>query len=247
MDDLIKIQKDVKGNETVNARELHIFVESKQEFSNWIKTRIREYGFDNGNDYIVIDGVIKNPNGGRPPQEYHVTIDMAKQLGMVERNAKGRQIRQFFIDRENKLRAAESNLIHLDPSKNQPELLQLAADQAKQIKEQAPLVMIANNFLESSTLKTILQVSKELGIGEKKLFKFLREEKVFYYTWQNGSQVNVPYENHKTAGRFKVKNKTKDIQRSDGTPQKINYSQIRVTAKGEAYICALLKKRGVIK
>lgn len=136
------------------------------------------------------------------------------------------------------------NIIQIDTSKNQPELLQYATDLSKKLKEQAPLVMIAESFLESSTLKTVLQVSKELGIGEKTLFKILREEKVFYYTWQNGSQVNVPYETHKKAGRFEVKNKTKQIKRSDGSVQKINYSQIRVTAKGEAFICALLERRG---
>ena len=239
MDDLIKIEKVTLGIETVNARDLHGKLEVKTKFADWITRRIDDNGFVYDSDYTTI----LNSENSPPSREYHVSVDMAKHLAMLERSEKGMEIRQWFIGRENKLRESEKNLIKIDPSKNQIEVLQLALDQAKKLKEQAPLVMIANNFLESSTLKTILQVSKELGVGEKTLFKILREEKIFYYTWQDGKQVNVPYELHKTAGRFEVKNKTKQIKHSDGSVSKINYSQIRVTAKGEAYVCALLKKR----
>ncbi|WP_279850422.1 antA/AntB antirepressor family protein [Lonepinella koalarum] len=76
-----------------NARELHTFVESKQDYSDWIKNRITEYGFIENEDYIITT-VRTN---GRPRKEYHITLEMGKELGMVERNAKGRQIRQYFI------------------------------------------------------------------------------------------------------------------------------------------------------
>lgn len=79
-----------------NARELHAFVESKQEYATWIKNRINEYGFIQDEDYLVIT----ERTNGRPRKEYHITLDMGKELGMVERNERGRQIRKYFIECE---------------------------------------------------------------------------------------------------------------------------------------------------
>ena len=84
-----------------NARELHAFVESKQEYATWIKNRISEYGFIQDEDYLVIT----ERTNGRPRKEYHITLDMGKELGMVERNERGRQIRQYFIRCERTLKA----------------------------------------------------------------------------------------------------------------------------------------------
>lgn len=110
MKELIQIQI-TEGKETVNARELHEFLESKQEFTNWFRNRINEFGFEKGNDFIVIDKFITNLNGGRPLDGYFVSLDMAKELSMVERNKKGKQARRYFIECENKLK-------NLDTSKN---------------------------------------------------------------------------------------------------------------------------------
>ena len=86
-----------------NARELHAFVESKQEYATWIKNRINEYGFIQDEDYLVIT----ERTNGRPRKEYHITLDMGKELGMVERNERGRQIRQYFIRCERTLKALQ--------------------------------------------------------------------------------------------------------------------------------------------
>ena len=105
MNELIKLQpQTINGNtvETVSARELHEFVESKQEFANWIKNRIEKYGFMENQDFLTV--LSKTPNGGRPSQEYFITLDMAKQLAMVENNEKGMQVRKYFIECEKKLR-----------------------------------------------------------------------------------------------------------------------------------------------
>ena len=105
MNELIKLNEQTINNEmvqTVNARELHAFLESKQEFTNWIKNRIEKYGFIKDSDFLII--LSKTPNGGRPSQEYYITLDMAKELAMVERNEKGKQARQYFIECERKLR-----------------------------------------------------------------------------------------------------------------------------------------------
>ncbi|MDG6478989.1 antA/AntB antirepressor family protein [Glaesserella parasuis] len=79
-----------------NARDLHLFLEIKSGFDNWIKNRISDYGFIQDEDYIIVH----ERTNGRPRKEYHITLDMGKELAMVERNEKGRQIRKYFIECE---------------------------------------------------------------------------------------------------------------------------------------------------
>ena len=86
-----------------NARELHAFLEIKNKYADWIKDRINEYGFIQDEDYLVIT----ERTNGRPRKEYHITLDMGKELGMVERNERGRQIRQYFIRCERTLKALQ--------------------------------------------------------------------------------------------------------------------------------------------
>jgi anti-repressor protein len=82
MNELIKIMEQ-DGKRAVSARELHTFLESKQDFSNWIKNRIEKYGFIEGEDYEVFNKFIENLSGGRPQIEYALSIDCAKELSMV--------------------------------------------------------------------------------------------------------------------------------------------------------------------
>jgi phage anti-repressor protein len=83
-----------------DARDLHKFIESQQEFANWIKNRIDDYGFVENQDFLII---LSKSQGGRPRTDYHLTLDMAKELSMVERNEKGRQARRYFIGCEQRL------------------------------------------------------------------------------------------------------------------------------------------------
>ena len=95
-----------------NARELHSFLEIQTRYNDWIKNRINEYGFIQNEDYLVIT----ERTNGRPRKEYHITLDMGKELGMVERNERGRQIRKYFIECER--RAIQSKQIALpEPEK----------------------------------------------------------------------------------------------------------------------------------
>ena len=86
-----------------NARELHAFLEIQTRYKDWIKNRINEYGFIQDEDYLVIT----ERTNGRPRKEYHITLDMGKELGMVERNERGRQIRQYFIRCERTLKTLQ--------------------------------------------------------------------------------------------------------------------------------------------
>lgn len=93
-----------------NARDLHRSLKVGRDFSNWIKGRIDEYGFVKGVDFEVFDSPIpanqKGRRGGdRRSIDYHLTLDMAKELAMIENNEVGRQVRRYFILCENTLRA----------------------------------------------------------------------------------------------------------------------------------------------
>ena len=86
--------------DTVNARELHTFLEVGRHFATWLNARIKQYGFEEGEDFTVISRDPKWGSGNRgATKEYFITIDMAKELAMVERNEKGKQARRYFIDR----------------------------------------------------------------------------------------------------------------------------------------------------
>ena len=94
MQELIPLQlQTIDGNavETVSARELHSFLESRQDFSTWIKNRISEYDFVEHQDFITAPQKYGTANGGYATRnEYYVTLDMAKELSMVENNPSSR-------------------------------------------------------------------------------------------------------------------------------------------------------------
>ena len=86
-----------------NARDLHAALEVETRFNDWLSRRISEYGFIDKEDYYsILSKTSKGTKGGRPTTEYHLTLDMAKELAMVENNEKGRQIRRYFISLERK-------------------------------------------------------------------------------------------------------------------------------------------------
>ena len=95
----IKIEvRDFDGVEinSVDARELHKFLESGRQFSNWIQDRIKQCEFIEGLDFITINNSIYSP----PRKEYIVSIDAAKELCMMEKNEIGRRTRRYFIEME---------------------------------------------------------------------------------------------------------------------------------------------------
>lgn len=106
--ELVPVEEREVGGElvqTVDARELWLFLDSSRQFGNWITDRIKQYGFVENCDFVVFNAAVKNPSGGRPTKEYALTLDMAKELSMVERNARGKQARQYFIDCERRAKA----------------------------------------------------------------------------------------------------------------------------------------------
>lgn len=88
-----------------NARDLHASLQVGRDFSTWINSRIEEYGFVEGEDFSPVLGkTTKGSKGGRPTIDYHLTLDMAKELAMIENNDIGRSVRRYFIQAEKTLR-----------------------------------------------------------------------------------------------------------------------------------------------
>lgn len=131
MNELIRVAERQIGDgaiQTVNARDLHAFLGVGKVFAAWIQERIQKYGFVENQDFAIGFPVLENQSGrggDRRSKEYHLSLDMAKELAMVERNDKGKQARQYFIDCE---RRAKANVIDLttalaDPAKLRTALL----------------------------------------------------------------------------------------------------------------------------
>lgn len=99
--------------DAVDARDLHAELEVKDHFSNWIKGRIELYGFLENQDFVNYSAKSEKVGRGRPRKEYAVTLDMAKELAMVERNERGRQVRRYFIDCEKQLRGQPTTSVAL--------------------------------------------------------------------------------------------------------------------------------------
>lgn len=92
---------DGRTQQLCDARDLHSFLGVGRDFSNWIRGRIEQYGFVEGEDFSPI---LAKSTGGRPGVEYHLILDMAKELAMVENNDQGRQVRRYFIAMERQAR-----------------------------------------------------------------------------------------------------------------------------------------------
>ena len=114
MNQLIKITEK-EGKQLVSARELHEFLESGQDFTTWIKNRIEKYGFVENEDFTLH----KFMAGKAWKHDYAITVEMAKELSMVENNEKGSQARKYFIQCEKELK---ENVQALNTSELSPEL-----------------------------------------------------------------------------------------------------------------------------
>ncbi|UTA78948.1 antA/AntB antirepressor family protein [Halomonas sp. XH26] len=152
---IIAIEAATIGGEainTVNARDLHEFLEVKAKFTTWIQSRINQYGFLEGQDFVkhemepgkgfktgsqkneALQSIAYADNFGQQGRiEYHISLDMAKELSMVERNEKGKQARQYFIECERRAKEAISSL----PDFSNPVIAARAWADAKESEQKA--------------------------------------------------------------------------------------------------------------
>ena len=116
MNDIAIIEQN--GIQLIDARELHRRLGVQTKFTNWFPRRVEEYRFDEGKDYFTENQLL--PKNGqkvshRPRAEYFLTIDMAKEIAMVERTEVGKKIRNYFIEME---KIAQQSIIKMPPSLN---------------------------------------------------------------------------------------------------------------------------------
>ncbi|EKF0233028.1 antA/AntB antirepressor family protein [Escherichia coli] len=170
---LIPVFNGTISNETtllVNARDLHTFLDVGKRFASWIVERIAEYGFVENQDFMIISQVREKIGRGRPAKDYHLTLDTAKELAMVERNEKGRQIRRYFIECEKKLRNIQPVQAEPQPQFTAEEIIllcymQLWMEKAQDIsKHLYPIMKELNssytNKLYDIAFETIYMVTK---------------------------------------------------------------------------------------
>jgi anti-repressor protein len=222
MNELIKIENK-NGIETVNAREFHCYLENKRQFSDWIKQRIEQYDFIQELDYTIHKFVI-----GKATQiDYYISIEMAKQLSMVENNDKGKKARLYFIECENKLK---NNQI-----KSDDEIIAIGYAKAIEkirileykIQEDKPKIDTYNALIDSDGLYSMSNIAKSLNTGRNKLFKVLRDSNVLMSN-------NEPYQKFCDNDYFTIRYKTLKTGET--------ISVTKVTPKGLIYIEKLLKR-----
>lgn len=174
--------------DAVNARDLHEFLGSSQQFSDWIQNRINDYSFEQDRDFFII--LCKTPTGGRPRSEYIISIDMAKELCMVERNDRGRQARLYFIECERRLKETQEAkhaeaMARLNKSPEPSQLSTTIYNTCRMVGLTSNVSrMIANRSTQALTGKDTADClppidmtlySKQPGFGNVRSIKTLRE------------------------------------------------------------------------
>lgn len=234
MANLIKISNNKISNfevQTVNARELHDFLEVKSRFNDWINNRIRDFGFIENQDFVT---VTKNLVSGGIQKEIHLSIDMAKELSMVERNEKGRQARQYFIEMEKVAkRQIQESKISLPDFTNPAESARAWAEEyekrelaEQKLIEAQPKIEFVQRYVEVGTTKSLRETAKILRVPERAMIDCLIDDGLLFR--QSGNLL--PYQKYHVKGLFDVKTGTTEYGH--------NYTQTRVTSKGIEYIAS---------
>lgn len=224
MNELIKITYN-NDRPAVSARDLHDFLEVKTAYKDWFP-RMCEYGFTEGEDFCSF---LSESTGGRPAQDAVLTIDMAKEICMIQRNEKGKQARQYFLQIEKDWNS---------PEKVMARALQIAGDKLKRLESKieadAPKVLFADAVSASKTSILVGELAKLLkqngvDIGQHRLFRWMRENG--YLIRRKGLDFNMPTQKSMELGLFTVKETA--ITHSDGT---VTVSKTtKVTGKGQQY------------
>lgn len=142
------IPMSANGKE-VNARDLHAFLGNKRDFSTWIKDRIKSYDFIEGVDFQSFTEIVEREVGATTRIEYVLSVDMAKELSMLEGNDRGKQARQYFIACENMART----LLEQKSRDQQKQIESITANNMElhnRIAAQQPAVIFAESVASSS-------------------------------------------------------------------------------------------------
>ncbi|ERI10842.1 antA/AntB antirepressor family protein, partial [Aneurinibacillus aneurinilyticus] len=165
--ELVPVYADEQGNNLVNARELHEFLQVETRFNDWIERRIEKYGFVDGEDF---HSFLSKSNGGRPSVEYILAIDTAKEISMVENNERGRQVRKYFIEMERRAKEVRNNVIPLDERQVRMELLKSALEHEERLESvEQRLTEVTRKVEEQITLQHHEQYALQKAINRRVL------------------------------------------------------------------------------
>lgn len=198
MNELIKITYD-NDRPTVSARELHEFLEVDTRYNDWF-LRMCEYGFSEGIDFYSF---LSKSTGGRPAQDAQLTIDMAKEICMLQRNDKGKQARQYFIQLEKDWNS---------PEKVMARALRIADERIKVLSAENAALTVDNTIMkpkaeyfdelvDRNLLTNFRETAKQLEIKERDFVRFLIDKK---YIYRDKKGKLMPYAD-KNNGLFEVK------------------------------------------
>lgn len=235
MNEVIKINSEAL---TVSARDLHDALEVKTAFKDWFP-RMCEYGFNEGVDFNVLKNERVQFEGNREVTreltDYQISIDMAKEICMIQRTEKGREVRKYFLDLEKAwntpeqvmaraLKIADRKINHLTEQNKA-----LAADN----EQMKPKALFADAVASADTSILIGDLAKLIrqngfDIGQKRLFTWMRDNG---YLMKGGTSYNMPTQKSMELGIFEVKERT--IQNPDGSARITRTT--KVTGKGQQY------------
>ena len=178
MNELIPIQNQADGAQAVTGRNLYEFLEVKSNYTEWFD-RMIGYGFIEGQDFIRNS----ESNGrGRPVVNHIMSLDMAKEVAMIQRTTKGKQARQYFIEVEKRYQAGEMN--QLDEAKLVQRALQVTYRQVQELtaanEEMAPKAGYFDEFVADEDLIQFRSLANQLNIGERELRELLISKKWIY-------------------------------------------------------------------
>ncbi|HEM5161399.1 TPA: phage antirepressor KilAC domain-containing protein [Streptococcus suis] len=225
MNEIINVNVNDNQEPVVSGRQLHEALGVKTAYKDWFP-RMTEYGFVEGQDFLPNLG---KSTGGRQAVDHVIKLDMAKEIAMIQRTDRGKQVRQYFIQVEKEFNS---------PEKIMARALLLADKKVHQLEAQIeadkPKVLFADAVSASHSSILVGDLAKLISqngfkIGANRLFAWLRENG--YLIKRKGSDWNMPTQKSMELGLFEIKETT--ITHADGH---ISISKtVKVTGKGQQY------------
>lgn len=224
MNELFKVNTDSERI-TLSARDLYKELEITERFSNWFE-RMNQYGFQDGIDYLGCK--VFNTQAHQELQDYQITIDMAKEIAMLQRNEKGKEIRLKLIALEKAWNSPEKVMARALSIANKT-----IANLTIENKEMKPKALFADAVNDSETdilIGDLAKLIKQNGhdIGQKRLFTWMRDNG---YLIKSGSSRNMPTQRAMQLGLFRIKERT--VNNPDGSVRITKTT--KVTGKGQIY------------
>lgn len=215
MQELIKVQvKD--DQQLVSGRELHKFLGIDTPYTQWFG-RMCEYGFAENVDFIGLSQKSEKPAGGRPTTDHALTVNMAEQISMLQRNNKGRQAREYFIQIEQKWNnPAEVIRRGYALAQEQAEKLTLEnANLAIENRLMKPKADYFDDLIDRKTLVNLTKTAKMLKLKRKYFIDWLLEHK---YLYRDAHNDLMPFEQYNNK-YFEVKDSRQGYPQTLVTPK----------------------------